>query len=91
MATYPISLNAKPYRGKNPKLMNEFRRELESAARIEDHINTVMEKLESHVFTYSQISIETGVNRDIVRKLLFALDGGHNGITVFNLKMSKNE
>ncbi len=87
---YPISVHAKPYHGKNQKRINEFHREVRAAKRIKDHINSEMEDRELHVFTYAQIAVDTGLSRDIVRKLLFAVDGGHTGITVANPKLPKD-
>jgi len=85
----PIQVHAKPYRGTNQKRINEFHQEVEAAKQIRDHIDLEMENRESHVFTYAQIAVDTGLSRDIVCRLLLPIDGGQTGITVVNPRLRK--
>lgn len=88
MATYPIHVPRDPYRGRMERRLRQARQRDAIAAELETYINDRFRDSddESHSFMYGYIAIDTGIPEDTVRRLLFGVDCGHNGLTVYKKK-----
>jgi hypothetical protein len=82
MTIYPIRVPRPHYRGANPVKRAQFAEKARIAQRLEDHINSQMEGHEIQTFTYGFIAAELKLPLEQVKDLLFAVDAGHNGLTV---------
>lgn len=91
MATYPVRIHPKPYRGKKQHLQFDYQQKIEVAAKLEDYLNKQMANSSIRLFTYYEIAEDLHLHENIVRELLFAVDGGHNGITVSNPNIKDGE
>lgn len=82
MVTYPVRISAPPYRGSKPALRQKAREKAQLADALESYINERMEGQEVRTFYYGIIAIDLSIPVDQIKDLLFALDSGHNGLTV---------
>jgi hypothetical protein len=78
MPSYPLHV---PYEGNDPR-----KRAL--AGRIENYINSKMEEGDDYIreFDYWVIAEDLGVQKQEVHDLLYPMDAGSNGITIYNPK-----
>lgn len=86
MVRYPISVPSDQYRGANARKQEKIRQRNTIASRIETYINAEMAPLPEncvHVFYSDMIAIELREDKDIVREIVFTIDCGHNGVTVY--------
>lgn len=86
---YPILVHVKPYSGNKEKLKQEYIQRVQTARRIEDHINSYMANSEGHIFMYYEIAAALGLSTTTVHDILMPVCGGGNGITVDNPKSQK--
>lgn len=85
MKTYPLRVNVKPYRGHVPELRLRYLDKVCRGNAIEAYLNEKMHAAvsgEARSFDYWEIANELGMSEEDVRDILFAVDGGHNGITI---------
>lgn len=84
MVTYPISVPHKQYQGSNQRRRDEVRRHNELAELLQQNINEKMRRgsEQMYEFTYREIALELQLTEEEVFDLLFAVDCGHNAITV---------
>ena len=82
MADNPIHVTAKPYTGKNPRRIRQFQQELETANRLEEHLNDQRIEGQPRILTYYDIAEDLSVSSETVQRLLMRAGGGHNGITI---------
>lgn len=84
MASYPLRINVKPYRGHNKRRLINFQSKLYSARQIEEYLNKQMESCAAgpQCFDYGDIANAVGLTKKCVREILFAVGGGSNGITI---------
>ncbi len=87
MVTYPVRINVKQYRGKKQKLQFQYQQKLEIATKIERYLNERMADCAVQTFDYFEIAEDLYLCKETVRDILFAVDGGHNGITIMNPKI----
>jgi hypothetical protein len=85
MARYPIRVYPKPYGGRDPKKLKKFYEELRLARILEDHLNQKIaaNPKKEQMYLYGPIADELSLSLEDVRRLLFNVDCGHNGLTVF--------
>ena len=82
---YPLRIFVKPYGGRKPDKIAEFRRRIEIAKAIEKQINEVMKDEPAgspKTFFYHDIAEELALDEDMVYRILYRVDGGSNGITI---------
>lgn len=84
MVTYPIHVRRKHYNGSKDHLRRRCARTNQTAAELERYLNRRIEESdqETQVFLYGFIAADTGIAEEEVRRLLFPVDCGHNGLTV---------
>jgi len=82
VARYPVTVPLSPKLAKklSPSIAHEI------AGKIGRYINEQARDAPGITFTYSEISEELGIFKEIVKEFLFPVDGGHNGITITNPK-----
>lgn len=84
MVNYPVHVPRKSYRGSKPAIRQKTSERNRIAAELESYINERIreQEEETKVYLYYRIASETGYPLEIVREILFGVDGGHNGFTV---------
>jgi hypothetical protein len=84
MVTYPVQVPRKSYRGSDQRRLLKVITHNRVAAELERYINGRIQSRaeETQTFLYYEIAAETGCPKDLVRDVLFGVDGGHNGLTV---------
>ena len=84
MPIYPIHVPRSGYRGNNPRFLRKAQRHNEIAKSCEEYLNRkVAEQREAvHVYLYGFMASDLGLKTDEVRNVMFAVDCGHNGITI---------
>jgi len=83
-ATYPVSVNPKPYRGRDQSKQFAFQQDLKTARQIETYLNDRMKTEYTGQFDYYEIADALELPKDVIKKLLQPLDFGQNGITIVN-------
>ena len=85
MPTYPVYVPRKSYKGSDAKKRQAVATQNELASRLERYINAQeASQAEPHqVLSYGSIAMETGIAFDLVRDILFSVDCGSGGITMF--------
>jgi len=85
MARYPIRVRT------TSKMVKKFSAPiaLEISRKIEDYVNDQAKDNPVTVIDYFEISANLGISKELVRDLLFPVDGGHNGITINNPQAEK--
>ncbi|MEX0837493.1 MAG: hypothetical protein WD101_04115 [Gemmatimonadota bacterium] len=88
MPSYPIEVPRKGYGGTDSRLRREAEEFNRDAAILERHINETFVASGQHrkQFLYGYIAIDTGIPQDRVRDILFTVDCGHNGFSVWKQK-----
>ncbi len=84
MVTYPVQVPRKNYRGSDQKRLRKVIEYNRVAAELESYINGRVEARSegTQTYLYYRIAAETEYPKELVRDVLFGLDGGHNGFTV---------
>jgi hypothetical protein len=84
MPVHPIRVPRDAYRGSNPRRLRKRQEFNELAQMLESYINDTFAKSgeTGTVFIYANIAQKFNLTTEQVRDVLFAVDGGHNGITV---------
>lgn len=87
MISHPVSPRSTSYRGKDKRKREKMRLEYTVFKEICAHINGIVEadpRDDAIIVFYSGV-VALRINRDaeLVRRLIFKLDGGHSGVTVF--------
>lgn len=93
MVTFPITVKKSLYRGSDARKKAKALELNGTAARLESFIN---DKLKNQIepiriYSYFEISRETGVPESVVRDLCFSIDCGHNGFTAIKAGLSFDE
>lgn len=98
MKTYPISTDRDHYRGSNPSKQRKAAEYNRIAARVEKYLNDdLSKKPEDAVYQYLSFHVarELGEDADIVQRVIFGIDCGHNGVTIvkgdFERAMSRTD
>jgi hypothetical protein len=80
MATYPVRLGRRSYRGANSKRHIAVIERNRTVSEIEDHINCQIEQMESgtHVFSCGNIANEMGIDVKLVREICYQIACGSN-------------
>lgn len=91
MVTYPVHVRRNSYRGSDPKKRAKANSENLDASRIEQAANRLIQAQKRAIKTYlwMEISNESGVDYEIVRKLGYSIDGGSNGFTAVRPGLSE--
>lgn len=84
MRVYPISVPRKHYRGNKASLRQQAADYNRDAVRVETYLNERIRSSPEPIqqYLYAFIAGDVGLAVDRVRDILFAVDGGHNGLTV---------
>jgi hypothetical protein len=84
MVRYPISVPRDGYRGNAPRRKRKQQRRNEVAKEYEEYLNRKIAETpdETQMFSYASIARELNLFLEDVRDVLFAVDCGHNGLTV---------
>lgn len=85
MKQYPIKVPRKNYSGSKPNLIakrNDYNR---IAIELELAVNKMIEESprNSLTITYSDVSDKTGYEIELIRDVLYGVDCGSNGLTVY--------
>lgn len=86
MPRYPVSVPRESYGGSNPQKREKNREYNRIAEKVEKHINDYMRDLPenaSHMFTSGSVAIDLREDSKVVQRIIFSIDCGHNGVTVF--------
>lgn len=84
MALYPIHIPRDLYSGRNPPRQRQAQRFNDLAERIERYINAEMESESSgRMFSYGTVALALGLAETEVEKILYGVDCGGNGLTVW--------
>ena len=85
VANYPISVPRKMYKGADVKKREKAQERNRIADELESYLNKLIEKQtqERASYFYFQIANETGHAEKTVREILFSVDCGHTGLTVY--------
>ena len=83
MVTYPVYVPRKMYRGFKPAIRLKTSEHNRIAGELERYVNEriLEQKEETKVYLYYEIASATGYPLELVREILFGVDGGHNGFT----------
>lgn len=85
MECYPVSMTRRYYRGNDPRKQAKAREFNRVAARIDEYLNADMASQPDHsVTSYRSYAVASaiGEDSDLVHEIVFATDGGANGITI---------
>jgi hypothetical protein len=86
MKSYPISTDRDYYRGSNASKQRNATEYNRVAARVEKYINDdLKDKPTDTAYTYfsQYIAHELGEDSSLVQRIVFSIDCGHNGVTIF--------
>jgi len=85
MVSYPINVPRKHYGGAKPRLRQKASDYNRLARELEDYLNQriAASDAETQTYLYPSIGRDTGIPLEIVRQILFGVDCGHNGLTVY--------
>lgn len=84
MVSFPISVSRDGYRGSDPRRRRKQKRHSEVAKDCEECLKRKIAEnpSETQVYHYSSIAHDLNLFVEDVRNVLFAVDCGHNGLTV---------
>jgi hypothetical protein len=84
MSSYPVRVQRDHYSGRNPRRRERQQRYNEVAALCERYLNgrIVARADNRQTYLYPNIAHDLGLDVEEVRRVLFGVDGGHNGLTV---------
>lgn len=77
-----LSIQVRPYGGKDPKKRAEYINRISLARHIEQFIVDYMKGRTSAIVTYRAVAEAIGCSREVARELLQTVGGGENGITL---------
>ncbi|MCK9685724.1 hypothetical protein [Scleromatobacter humisilvae] len=85
MPTYPVHVPRKSYKGSDARKRQSVATRNELASRLERYINAQeAAQTEPHqVLSYGSIAMETGISFDLVSDILYSVDCGSGGLTMF--------
>ncbi|KEY87817.1 hypothetical protein PC358_01515 [Pseudomonas capeferrum] len=83
MVSYPIYVTRNSYRGNDIKKRAKASQDNQDAARIEEACNRLIQNQTQPIQSYlwMEVSRESGVDYETVRRLGYSIDGGSNGFT----------
>ncbi len=84
MVKFPVHVTRDGYRGANQSRRAKAQSHNETAAALEAHINRQLESQTEPIksYSYSILAHETRIPREVVARMCFSIDCGHNGFTV---------
>jgi hypothetical protein len=85
MKSYPVSIARQSYRGSDARKRMKVDNLNRIAGRIEEHLNHDLASKPDdtiHVYISHSVAREIGEDEEAVRRIIFATDGGGNGITI---------
>jgi hypothetical protein len=90
VVSYPITVRRSSYRGADPRKKQKAAEENSAAALLEKLINErLLEQTEPiKSYMYYELSELSGMSIEVVRRLCFSIDGGHNGLTAVRKGMT---
>ena len=93
MVSYPVYVSRNSYRGNDRRKKARASQDNQDAARIEDACNRLIKKQTQPVQSYlwMEVSRESGVDYETVRRLGYSIDGGSNGFTATRPGMTQEE
>jgi hypothetical protein len=83
--TYPIRARLSGYHGSDPRKRRKADEHNRVARRVEDYINKRIESEPEdtiHQFMSQNIAYDLGEDVKLVGEIVFAIDCGHNGVTI---------
>lgn len=86
MISYPVSVPMKSYRGSDARKRSKVSELNRLAQRVEEYLNTdLAAKPDDTIHVYSSYSVASDIGADFetVRDIIFSLDCGSNGVTIF--------
>lgn len=89
MAHYPIHVKRKSYNGNDPKKIaarNEWNRD---AMELEKITNELIKKRGNDRYDYSEIARLAGFEEERVVEIMFSVDCGHSGFTIWNYEVEE--
>lgn len=93
MVQYPITVPRKIYRGSKPNLQMKAQERSRVAQQLEDYINRKVRESDREILQlfYGSIAHDLSLSVDLVRDILFGVDCGHNGMTIFKAATSATQ
>ena len=85
MRQYPVSVPRDHYGGSNPSRRRKTQDYNRVADRIENHLNGEVAKWDDDwvgSILNHQVAAAIGEDSELVRRIMFRIDGGHNGVTI---------
>ena len=86
MRQYPVSVPRDYYSGSNPSRRRKAQDYNRVADRIEKHLNGEVAKwaddMAGSIMSHD-VASAIGEDRDLVQRIVFRIDGGHNGVTIW--------
>lgn len=85
MKGYPVSVRREGYRGSDARKRAKVNNINRIAARIEGYLNDDLAKQPNdtvHVYVSYMVARDISEDEETVRRIIFATDGGGNGITI---------
>lgn len=85
MKSYPVSVLRDHYRGTNERRRQKAHEYNRIAARIEDYINSDLEKQSNdsiNQYFSRSVAYELREDEELVRRIIYSIDCGHNGVTI---------
>ena len=86
MRQYPVSVPRDHYGGSNASKRRKVQDYNRVAAMIEAHLNNEVAKWEGDragSILNHQVAAAIGEDSELVRRIMFRIDGGHNGVTIW--------
>ena len=86
MKAYPVRIAPDSYRGRDERKVAKRSEYNRVAARVEKHINDKLRDAPDnsiHQFLSAYIAINLREDSDLVHRIVFSIDCGHNGATIF--------
>ncbi|MBV4536874.1 hypothetical protein [Pseudomonas urmiensis] len=93
MVSYPIYVKRNTYRGRDARKQAKASSENRDASILEDTVNRLLKQQTQPIKTYlwSEISRESGLDFEIVKRLGYSIDCGSNGFTATRPGLSQDE
>ncbi len=93
MVGHPITVRRDYYSGRVEQRRRRARDDNNLARLLEAHVNAQLARVTEwpHLCLYDEIAHDTGVDAETVRRLMFSVDCGHNGFTVYGPRRGASE
>lgn len=93
MVTYPVYVRRNSYRGADPRKKAKAQQENLDASILEATANRLIQAQTRGIKSYlwAEISRESGLAYDTVKRLGFSIDGGSNGFTATRPGLTEEE